>query len=996
MLDLTKKNLYDNQKKEMNDFLSLVLVTKKERNEILDSVEDTEEIDEDEITSKPLEDYLFGEGYTEKQEEIENKKDEVTLFSPEEKLGTPYETGEWWKDILFSPYFLFYYIFRGLSARFSEKKNLHTFLNSLVRVSAVTSIISLLLVFLTDARFLFSLEIQAFVSVSMFIISGVIVYLIKYPGILDSFRDPKLIEEDEDFFTFDEPDESEGLIVISNTYEEPRLIIDADAENENEDEVSYSDYLEDDVEIIVEDEEEEESESYEMELLAPPIPHSPLEVNQSIDDFLNDLKQIYHRNKKYEGVEIDNRKDLVLSLSDYLIANDKSFGSWNDVKERGTTYNNIMYTLYLAFKNMNNKISSMTDENTRIYVNDMKENPLMYKVEIELPDYFNSAMLNSKSYVIEAHLKETDSDTDVNVVVSSYRQGYVIKLFKPVAGLVSLGDILRYQSDSLRSNEIQAYEHFMGEKMGLPIVIGLKGNEFPLVVDLAENTSAVIVGESGSGKSWGTFLVMVNLILSNSYNDLNIVILDRKKSVFWREFARLPHVLGYHTDVPDYFDILKELKEEMEYRKQILSSADKENWKGLRDVLIKQKKFDEVKAFPWLVIIMDETTNTMAEVEAIDADVFKSFQADLATLAQEGRSLGIKLIMIGQRAITQSIPRNNMANSSMKLFFKVIEGDYSRGFTDYKNLKLPQQVGQALLQDFNTTAPVLLRTLSVGGKNDDQIVNLIRTLAFEWTRRSLGNVLTPPKFLQFTCNRDAIREVVLKDMEEDNMFLSGESSSEKIENLSKMIKEGFDISTKIPSTLGKTLVIEKEDSNGNLIPSYNVRDVVITLEDDEIEPEVLEDVLTKDDDLNTEITTLETNVVVEKSSDFEDNVIISPRNTGKKIVTQTMKKKTLVETGKIETVGDLEKTDRMSALDKLKKARAEMLNREMVEKEKSVKEVIKPEVKIPIPLYIQHYGEGGNIKKVRKVDIEGIYSSDEIKKALDSLQIVKNGEYYQS
>lgn len=328
---------------------------------------------------------------------------------------------------------------------------------------------------------------------------------------------------------------------------------------------------------------------------------------------------------------------------------------------------------------------------------------------------------------------------------------------------------------------VKGYEIFIEEHMGLPVVLGLREDEYPVVIDLADNTSIVIVGESGSGKSWGAFLLMLNLVVSNSYNDVNAVILDRKRSVFWKEFARMPHVIGYHTNVEDYFEVLKELQEEMEHRKMILEKLGQENWKNLRKSLIKEEKYEELKEFPWLVIVIDDITDTLVEVREIaenNKSIYKSFIDDLVKIALEGRSLGIKLVLVGQRAINDSIPRVILNGSSVKIFFKLPLLDYELGFSDIKNVKLPKEVGQAILQDYVTMNPVLLRTLGVGGVNEHQILNIIRILAFEWTRRLLGNDLTKSVKLDFTYNRDVIGEQVLDDLEKGNLFVGEGNGSE--------------------------------------------------------------------------------------------------------------------------------------------------------------------------------------------------------------------------
>lgn len=966
MLDFSKDDLYENRKKEMDDFLEVVMVTKEERK--LQIIEEREEDISEEELNEDLSSFIGEAGGIDNiikdDSESESNKSE-DILDEAEKL---YETGDYWKNILYAPYFLFYYIFRSLFTTFSYRSNFRIFLRSLLRVSAVTSIFSLVLVLFTDARFIFSLEIQAVVSISMFVISLIVSNLISKAGILEEKSEVDIFGDGIEYMD-SHPLDTEFSASLSDV----------------EDEISDDEFLDyqlhqmlnqsTETSIIVEE---------KTNVGGSPIPHSIMDVNKPMDEFLNDLRLVYDRNDKHKDIEYNNRRDLVLSLSDYLIANDKTFGTWDILEERSTVYNNIMYTMYLALTEISTSFSDTMDSNNKMYVLDARENPLMYKIEIEVPKkYFKENTLKTRIDTIKAKLRKSEDDLHDSISIYTYQEGFVIKLFKDVKGFVSLGDILRYSNES---DEKQAYDHFLGDKMGLPLVLGLRNNEYPTVIDLAENTSVVIAGESGSGKSWGTFLVMLNLIVTNSYNDLNLVVMDRKKAVFWREFARLPHVIGYHTDVQDYFDILAELKLEMEYRKDILDRAGKEDWKSLRKDLQKEGEFEALKAFPWSVIIMDEIANVMNEVSGIagkdNKHILDGFIDDLATLAQEGRSLGMKLILIGQRTTDKAMPRNNLANSSMKMFFKLTAPDVERGGFDLKNLELPSLVGQALLQDAGLSGPVFLRTLTVGGISNDQIINLIRVLGFEWTRRSLNDTLQYSPHLAFTSNREIIREKVIEDMENGELFIS--TVDKKVLGLAEALRSGQDI-TKMASSDLVPLVVEKEDDKGNIISEIDIRNVIEDSDEDEITPVVKvpeSKVGIKINKTPSKSITTEPEVVekVEKESETNNEEIptsvMTPVPKKKVIVSQTMRKNV--------------KRDKKSALSDLKEARVGKNTDTEIKVSESSGE------KISIKNYIIENGEGNTIKKMRRSDIEKLYSVEEIKKELNNMRITIGGDYYHS
>lgn len=865
MLDFKDKDLYRGKERDFNNFLANVLRTREEVKE-LEIYEHSDDVTDEALVELAVEKGTTIEGFIESvTEDVKDDGNDTSFFIEDKKLGTPYEMNHFWKNLAVSPYYLFYYIARSVGSHIGERGSLEKYMKSLMGVSGITSAITLILLFFTDAKFIFSLPVQAIASVTLFVVSYATMLAIQNPGLMkirlvndddltDHDTDKKLdgasdygsgdVDESElDLYDDEEsaaeleaqtrafamasgmdPDEAVALMGSLNFNDLEQLNNSSEADAD----VVSNEVRTNDVSV------NDGSSSHALNPGKSPVPHSTVDVNHKGEDFLNDLREVYERNAKYTGQRFTNRKDLVISLSDYLIANDKSFGSWNELEERGVVYNNIMYTLYLALGEINSAYPK-SDESLHVFkVLEAKENPLMYKIEIEVPrSLFKEGQLKSVSGqgIFKSRLRKSDDDMDVRYIISSYQEGFVVKLFKAAKGLVSLGDIVRYHDED--STETQAYEHFLGDKMGLPMILGLRNNEYPTVIDLADNTSAVIAGESGSGKSWGTFLVVKNMVYTNDYNNLNIIIMDKKKSVFWREFARLPHVTGYHTNVPDYFDILKEIKEEMELRKMLLQSLNQEDWKGLRKSVKKRGDVEAMKAFPWLVVIMDEISNTMKEILSIAGEdnkhIYDSFLADLTQLAQEGRSLGIKLMLIGQRTIANSMPKDVMLNSSMKFGFKLSVGDMERlvGTSKEVAARLPSNPGEAYLSDFNAADPMFLRTLTVGGTDNDQITNLIRILAFEWTRRSEGDVLVAPTTMPFTYNRPVIREKVLEDMANGKLFIGGEDDGDDFDNVVQALLSG----SALPSKKEKDLIpvtIMKEDKFGNVLDADVNKDVIDT------------------------------------------------------------------------------------------------------------------------------------------------------------------------
>lgn len=672
-----------------------------------------------------------------------------------------------WKTILFSPFYLVLYVSRLLiysTPNKEEWKQIFQMLNKITTYSALGSIIF----WAMDFKFIFSLPFQAFTSSIMFIISTL---LIKYYFDKDSKEgegDGEFGDFGDDFggdfgddFGFGGSEFTEGDVGGFGSG------VDSEAMS------MFGDMEDDDMfgeTSGISDFEEFKKEDIKDGILAP----SPIDISSNAM-FDKTLLDVYRRNSVNQGTEFGGRKEILESLSDYIITNDKKFGSWNSIPKNSVEYNNLAYGI---FKGLGQIANSFLNDDERFVVIEMKENPLMYRVEVELPAYFKSDMVQRKVSELEDSIKATDDDTDVEVFVSFFRGRFIFKLVRPNKNPISYGDILRFYDDTTKSTPLDDFDNY---KLGLPILFGLRKMEYPYIVDLEDNTSGVIVGGSGSGKSWTTFLLMINLVTSNDYNDVNFIILDLKQSNFWNQFAKFPHVLGLHYNHKEYLELSREIYDEVTRRKQFLVDEGIENFKGIREKCRKEGDYEEIKRFPLLIIIVDEITSTMQSLKTYygedDKASYDEFRMNLSKLTQEGRSLGVRLIAIGQRSIDDSIPKNVMANASFKFGMKMDnEDDFKRMFSEkaLNKVKKPTSIGMGLSTVNGSSEIDSIKTLTIGGSNDEQVTKYLRVLALEWVRRSIGihDLYNQPEGMEFKLcyNRNIFLEKSFNEIEEGRIL----------------------------------------------------------------------------------------------------------------------------------------------------------------------------------------------------------------------------------
>lgn len=527
----------------------------------------------------------------------------------------------------------------------------------------------------------------------------------------------------------------------------------------------------DDVDEEEDEPDDDEEENDEIERLFPTSPISIL----SDAEFDETLLKVFKDGNKYKGRDLHTRAELVKSFAPYMVSNDSKFAKWKDITPKSTEYLNIAFTIYKALVDIDNKFEIKNKKDSeKLTIMSMRRTPLLYKIEIKLPAYFKANKVRLETKKFENVLKRTAEDTEVACLISSYDDLIVIKFIRfDNQGLISLGDILRYKSEDDAAKPV--INSFISDK-GIPILAGLRDNEFPFMFDLEGNTSGNIVGGSGSGKSWLTFLFMMNMLISNSPDDLQFVILDAKNATIWQQFAKTPHVLGYHTDIHKYKEFLAEIESERSKRQQMLADLQVEDWKTLREDLRAEQNWAELKKYPTVIVVIDEITYTMNEYANLDdkKEYYNSIKNSLGGLSAVVRSAGIRLLTIGQRSIDTSIPKTLMANASMKFGMKMnVQNDFGIMFgKEVDACKKPTEAGEGLMVVEGSSNIDYIKTLTPGGAKQQQIQKLIRVIALDWTRRTIGNGVDYSKVTSTMTdtfkecfNRDGFYKQSLRDLE---------------------------------------------------------------------------------------------------------------------------------------------------------------------------------------------------------------------------------------
>lgn len=301
------------------------------------------------------------------------------------------------------------------------------------------------------------------------------------------------------------------------------------SEDESEEcEEEENDY-EDNEDVQFEDDEctEEEPEEEEEETI------------ESLSDMLEDVPEYEpeeHLNEIPANIGVCTRALLVELMGAYLPKNTPSFAKRVEIKEDDPKFETLDVLVMKAvasaagvdFEDLDTSKYRLcraydTLFTYELYVRRYKKLNNLTKLEEEVVSYFR------------------DGAEDATVTATAVLDGdyYKIMVSKGEQHTVTLGDIL---------GDEKIKEFYKSDKNALPACIGLTILGVPITRDCKMYDTMLIAGKPRSGKSWFTFSILLQMMMFNTPEDLQVIIIDPKKSPLLNMLGLLPHVCGVHTE----------------------------------------------------------------------------------------------------------------------------------------------------------------------------------------------------------------------------------------------------------------------------------------------------------------------------------------------------------------------------------------------------------------------------------------------------------------
>ncbi len=243
----------------------------------------------------------------------------------------------------------------------------------------------------------------------------------------------------------------------------------------------------------------------------------------------------------------------------------------------------------------------------------------------------------------------------------------------------------------------------------LSLALGQGAGGEAIAADLSKMPHLLIAGATGSGKTVCLNAVICCLLMHNSPNEVQLIMVDPKR-VELTPFNSIPHLASpVIVDTNKALGTLRWLNQEMDKRYKKLAAAGARNIAGYN----RNKQGEE--RLPYLVLVIDELADLMMagfdEVEHI-----------LCRLAQLARATGIHLVVATQRPSVDVVTGLIKANFPTRISFAVTSQVDSRTILDGVGAEKLLGKGDMLYMPTEAAKPTRLQGCFVSDAEIERLV----------------------------------------------------------------------------------------------------------------------------------------------------------------------------------------------------------------------------------------------------------------------------------
>lgn len=192
-----------------------------------------------------------------------------------------------------------------------------------------------------------------------------------------------------------------------------------------------------------------------------------------------------------------------------------------------------------------------------------------------------------------------------------------------------------------------------GFRRSLAVCLGSGSSAVDLIAD---GPHALVVGTTGSGKSELLATWITALASTRGVDEVSFLLVDFKGGATFARIARLPHVVGFVTDLEDDAArrAVTSLEAELRHRERVLRSAEVSSVADL----------DRTVELPRLVVVIDEFAAMLA--------AHPELHSTISDIAARGRSLGVHLVLATQR-LGGTVRESILANTPLRIALRTLD-----------------------------------------------------------------------------------------------------------------------------------------------------------------------------------------------------------------------------------------------------------------------------------------------------------------------------------
>jgi energy-coupling factor transporter ATP-binding protein EcfA2 len=233
---------------------------------------------------------------------------------------------------------------------------------------------------------------------------------------------------------------------------------------------------------------------------------------------------------------------------------------------------------------------------------------------------------------------------------------------------------------------------------GLDVPLGRAGAMKLQHLDLGKGTSqhVLVSGKTGSGKSTLLHVLVTNLALRYSPDELELYLVDFKKGVEFKAYARyaLPHarVIAIESEREFGLSVLQRLDGELRTRGDLFRKLGVQDLKGFRGA-------EPDARLPRILLVIDEFQELFTE----DDRIAQEASLLLDRLVRQGRAFGIH-VLLGSQTLggAYSIARSTLGQMAVRIALQCSEGDAHLILSEENTAaRLLTRPGEAIYNDAN-------------------------------------------------------------------------------------------------------------------------------------------------------------------------------------------------------------------------------------------------------------------------------------------------------